>query len=176
MFRRSTRKIERFAIGAHLHRRAQFDRVGAQRQKRSPLGMMMVEGVCCASGASCIRYERAPLLAIFRARRSGAREICKLSRPTYQGSPVNNATSFPAQNHLLGQLPHAEQQRWFPQLEHPDCGLALDYETNRDIYCAEDCPTYKQVSSKRLKEAASRRSAFYLYETLARQRALLAFQ
>ena len=82
----------------------------------------MVEGVGCASGASCVRYERAPLLAIFRARRFGAREICKLSRPTYQGSSVN-ATSFPAQNHLLGQLPHAEQQRWFPQLELVDMPL-----------------------------------------------------
>jgi CRP-like cAMP-binding protein len=34
-----------------------------------------------------------------------------------------NATSFPAQNHLLGQLPHAEQQRWFPQLELVDMPL-----------------------------------------------------
>ena len=28
-----------------------------------------------------------------------------------------NATPPPVQNHLLGQLPAAEQQRWFPQLE-----------------------------------------------------------
>ena len=33
---------------------------------------------------------------------------------------MNIATPSPVQNHLLAQLPHAEQQRWFPKLEFVD--------------------------------------------------------
>jgi CRP-like cAMP-binding protein len=36
---------------------------------------------------------------------------------------VNNATPSPLQNHLLAQLPQAEQQRWFPKLEFVDMPL-----------------------------------------------------
>jgi len=36
---------------------------------------------------------------------------------------MNTTPPSPAQNHLLGQLPHAEQQRWFPQLELVDMPL-----------------------------------------------------
>jgi hypothetical protein len=36
---------------------------------------------------------------------------------------VNNAIPSPEQNHLLGQLPRAEQQRWFPKLELVDMTL-----------------------------------------------------
>jgi len=36
---------------------------------------------------------------------------------------VNNATPSPVQNHLLAQLPPAEQQRWFPKLEFVDMPL-----------------------------------------------------
>jgi CRP-like cAMP-binding protein len=36
---------------------------------------------------------------------------------------VNNPPSSPAQNHLLAQLPPAEKQRWWPQLEYFDMPL-----------------------------------------------------
>ena len=36
---------------------------------------------------------------------------------------MNNAIPSPVQNHLLGQLPEAEQQRWFPKLELVDMPL-----------------------------------------------------
>jgi hypothetical protein len=36
---------------------------------------------------------------------------------------VNNATPSPLQNHLLAQLPQAEQRRWFPKLEFVDMPL-----------------------------------------------------
>ena len=36
---------------------------------------------------------------------------------------MNNATPSPVQNHLLSELPRAEQQRWFPQLELVDMPL-----------------------------------------------------
>jgi len=43
---------------------------------------------------------------------------------------VNNATPSPMQNHLLDQLPKAEQQRWFPNLELVEMPLgAVLYES-----------------------------------------------
>ena len=36
---------------------------------------------------------------------------------------MNNPPSSPAQNHLLAQLPPAEKQRWWPQLEYFDMPL-----------------------------------------------------
>ena len=36
---------------------------------------------------------------------------------------MNNSPSSPVQNHLLAELPPAERQRWWPQLEHFDMPL-----------------------------------------------------
>ena len=51
---------------------------------------------------------------------------------------MNNATPSPVQNHLLAQLPKAEQKRWFPQLEWVDMPLGeVMYEsgaTLRHVY------------------------------------------